>query len=315
MNITCPHCQKPVTVPDAAAERPTPCPACGNIFTSPALMGEPPPAAPPIAVREPAPVTASAVLAPAPAAPPIAATPKPAVVDTDRGLTLKLSRYVVKWIGPVALVLLFFLTFFRWVGSYPAGIGVVTQSAWEVMSGGFSMNSADDEVGRWKQAFETHSRFNGWMLFYLLMLIPAVLLAALELVQEHVTFKVPDAIQWIWPKRLPVLTALTAGLFLVLVIMTLGGLGLERAAAAIAQAKIDRNSLFPGSADGTVLTDKQELTLKLKRGVEYAGYAIRRTGWLRLAEIVHAAAMVGFLLHLWLTRRGKRPAPRLEVSW
>src|SRR5437868_7131700 len=118
MRVICPHCQKPVTLPDAAAEQATPCPTCGQTFTAPALLAAPgddaPAAATPLPDAKAAPaeayvLTAEPVRPAAPVPPPPAAEPKepkprPAAAG-PRGMRFVLRRRVVHWFGPAALVL------------------------------------------------------------------------------------------------------------------------------------------------------------------------------------------------------------------
>src|SRR5262249_26778383 len=142
MQITCPHCQKSVTIADASAGQPTPCPSCGHIFTAPALMNEPLSGSP--AVPSPAPPVPPPESARAP-------TPEPKaderpMLPLERGFTFKISPRVVRWIGPIALIVLFVLTFFPWVGSYPGGIGAYTQNGWQTMAHGLTTDPVAEEA-------------------------------------------------------------------------------------------------------------------------------------------------------------------------
>ena len=50
MNLLCPNCQKPLTVPEQYAGQPMRCPLCSGTFTVPALPTPAAPVAPPSAV-------------------------------------------------------------------------------------------------------------------------------------------------------------------------------------------------------------------------------------------------------------------------
>src|SRR5438067_13304646 len=77
MNVLCENCMKRVAVPDEAAGKPTPCPACGHTFTPPALTPAALDAAPPPPPKGPSmePTASPPPPAPTPAAPP----PSPAL--------------------------------------------------------------------------------------------------------------------------------------------------------------------------------------------------------------------------------------------
>jgi hypothetical protein len=157
MNLLCPSCQKMLQVPDQYAGQQMRCPLCNNIFTVPGLPEQPGmPAAPP--PPPPAPYPGPAAPPPAPPlvpdpmafkptdaptiAPPARSyAPAPSVQERDY-LTLKsiwISKKVIPWIAPMAISLVFLLTFFPWISI--GGKGAPTKdlpnfNAWSLAFGG-----------------------------------------------------------------------------------------------------------------------------------------------------------------------------------
>src|SRR5437660_1535662 len=139
MRLFCPHCQQAVTLPDAAAGLPTPCPNCGKSITPPALTGaaidaapEPPPPPPPVIV------TSRERERPEIVQPPVAHAPGSPSYASAAGrpwLHLALHRDAAHWLAPAALVLVFILTFFTWVAVAPNGTRIYTQNAWQAAGG------------------------------------------------------------------------------------------------------------------------------------------------------------------------------------
>jgi hypothetical protein len=300
MRVQCPHCQKIVTLDNSKAEQPSPCPSCGNIFTAPALLqampDEPEPAPAPV----PPPPRVEPVTVPIP---PVAAAAARPAASAEPWWTITISRRVLHWFGPVGLILLFLLTFFVWITASPGGIPVYAQSAWSVMTGGFSSDITGEEVfGLEKKLYEVKS-FSFSMFLLLMILIPAVIVGMGELFQQYITVPIPDIINSLWPKRLMVLTAASWILFALLALQMMSSMGLEATAAAQADVK------FAVPAEET---PKQKLVRELKRGEEISRLGIRRTGWLWLAFLATATAAVGFSIELWLEHSGK-PDPVIEV--
>src|SRR5437868_1794051 len=98
MKLFCPHCLKPITVPDEAAGTDTTCPECGKSFPAPARYNpvvnvEPPPVAPvpPTPLPQPVPPPGLVPSAPADAPPPglvpTVLAPQPQFPPTPAGYT------------------------------------------------------------------------------------------------------------------------------------------------------------------------------------------------------------------------------------
>lgn len=307
MNILCPSCQKRVAVPDEAAGKPTPCPLCGETFTPPALTPAAIDSAPP-----PIPKPAPPPPAP-PAAPPAPATttaPSEPSRSGDPCCSLTLGRRWVRWLAPIGLIAAFVLSFFPWVGSYPNGSPVYTQSAWKAMRGAVKIaDPAGEDVMKKHEALEKNSSVDGLLLLYCFLLIPAALLSVGVIATSLVDFTIPDAVQRIWRHRDLVLAVL--GLILpVLLIWPLAfGFGVEKAAAQAAETTVPP---LAAPADGAKPNALEAQKRDLRRDVEVASYAIDRTCWLCLALLAQGVALFGTASILWLNRRGDRPEPRVE---
>jgi len=214
------------------------------------------------------------------------------------------SRRVVRWFGPVGILLLFLLTFFNWVGAYPGGRAVYTQSAWQVMTGGFDADAKAEPVFLRGDELRNTSGFSFLMFLTLILLVLALPLALGDLVEEYVTVWIPDIIQRVWPYRLEVLAALAAAVFLLLSIQLLAGMGLENAAQSVAA---QRATPAPETPDD----GKREW----QQAEELSRLGVRRTGAVWLAYAASAFAVIGLAMDLGLARRGGRPEPAVEISW
>lgn len=323
MRVICPHCQKSVTLPDSVADQATPCPACSQMFTAPVLLTAPetPPIEPPKA--EPAkpetygvapaperPTIAPPTASPVPAGEVKSMAPRPAAESAPGAVRFTLSKTAMIWLGPVGLVVFFVLTWFNWVGAYPGGRALYTQTAWQAMRGAFSTAEAMGE-----QVFQRESDLraqSGWSLALtaaLLLAIPTVLIALLDLCKDYANFSVPDAVQRIWPHRRGALTVATLVIFLLITVQLYAGLGIERAASAAAAARFQ-----PADPTATVTSDKVA-EREFRTAEEVARYGIAYTGWFWLAYLALLLSLTGFGLEAWLERRGSRPEPSVEFHW
>jgi hypothetical protein len=224
-------------------------------------------------------------------------------------LRLTLNRGVVPWLAPVALLVAFVLTFFPWVGVYPNGTPVYTQSAWRAATGSLPPpDPIGDEVMQLEPALLKHKSVSLLLLFYLILLIPAVLLAVAERLIPLTGGTVPDVFRTVWTYRQTIQAWLSAVLFLLLVGAATFGIGLESAAAAAAEEAVP----MPPAAEGTTPSSREIQVRNVKRDVKLASYALDRTIWMTLAVIMHVVAVTGTALDQWLDRNPGRPAPRVE---
>jgi hypothetical protein len=208
-------------------------------------------------------------------------------------------------------MLAFILTFFTWVAVAPNGSRVFTQNAWQAAGGGFSN---PDVVGERVMQAETelkkHIGVSWWLLFYLILLIPAIVIAVADRAFAHRPETLPDILRPVWPHRQLVVAALCALLLLFLDLPLLGRFGLESAAVAAADAAVPQPQPTTAKPEPTT-ADKAERDLR--RDIEIARYGLVRTAWLKLAVLVQLIALAGVGLAWWLDRHPTAPDPRLEI--
>jgi len=317
MRLTCPHCHQSVGVPDAAAGQPTPCPLCGQTFTAPALVGSaidsnPHPVAPAALPAMPS-VRGPGTDSPRPPAPePTRSVPAPAASAACCRLTFRKS--IVPWLAPAALALVFVLTFFPWVGSYPNGTPVYTQSAWNAATGNFWVNPLGDSIDTIRHredALLKQKSGSVLMMLYLLLLIIAVLLAIAERLVPWLGGTIPDVFRPAWPHRQVILAGLCAALFVLLAGVMTFGFGLEREASAAAE-EANPPVQTVDSVKGPARQSEERIRL-LRRDLELGSYALDRTFWLHLVVAAHVIALLGAAAALWIDRNPGRPDPRLEL--
>src|SRR5437867_4151657 len=143
MELLCPNCQKKLTVPEQYAGQLMRCPMCQGTFTVPALpstvaaepagpvgFGAPPPppqseaygvAPEPAGPAAPAPPLASETPSAASSAAPAQAAAAPASPSAgySRICAMQIEPQVVQWL-PLGIIVVFFLTFFPWHGTFTA---------------------------------------------------------------------------------------------------------------------------------------------------------------------------------------------------
>src|SRR5579883_347174 len=161
MRQICPNCLKSIDVPESAAGGEYDCPACGKPFPvprayAPAVFATPPgpvvnpsaarttsadpglptvPAAGPV-VNRPAPPPG--LVPPAPPPPETHTGPEPAGGGPLRHHGFTLDPRVLPWLPVFCLALCLVLSFFPWVGAYPGGYRVFSQTPWEAGVGGLT---------------------------------------------------------------------------------------------------------------------------------------------------------------------------------
>jgi hypothetical protein len=214
------------------------------------------------------------------------------------------------------MILVFFLSFFTWVGAFPGGYGVYTQNAWYAAFGTYyadpvygketanekSMNISDDD----KPAVAV------LLIFFVLLLIPVVAVVCLAAAWPyvHTKFNFPKPVLNLEPWRWLIATGATLLLLLLVLFQVLLGFSLEdrfRAAADKATAEI-RKRVPP-------LTPEESKAADIRDGINYGKYVMQRTIWLRLSVSFLLVAFLGSLATHWILQRGSRPLPTLELKW
>lgn len=310
MKQICPECLKSVDVPDSAAGTDFPCPVCNAKIAVPGRYA-PAVAVPPPAVVPPPPAPPGLVPpAAAPVVPPAAVYPVGPGDGKDVGLTL--SPKLVEWVVPIGLTLVFVLTFFPWVGSYPGGYRLFMQTGWDTLTGGLAVNALPPDLEHVEKKLEPLMHTDGLMIPFLILLIPTMLLGwAEKFVHEVNPATLPGPLGWlpkVWPMRFQLLAVLSVLLLLLLVVQTLRGFGLEKAIGAYVGQNHESDV---AAAD----TQAKKVKAQVQSGQELAGFAVQGTTWLALTLLAMVLVVLAILVRTWLANRGGKPYPRLALRY
>jgi hypothetical protein len=306
MRQLCPYCAKLVDLPESAAGRETPCPACGKAFAVPAAY------APSVSESAAAPTAP-----PRPTPPPGLVTPavvfESAVVyetdATERGVTL--NPALVAWLPAILLTLALVLSlFFSAVGAFPGGLRILSQSPVEALVASVSSISVATLQDA-EKAIKDAVRSNWLMLFYFGALFAATALAWFMRLFRNPTLQTVPAmllgVLKLWPRRHFLLLLLSSAAFALLLVQTWRGFGLENAVKDTVNAKYAKQV---EAADTTF--SKQELQVKI--GQEIGGFNLTHTTALDVSLLALLGATGFVLLDGWLSRRGPAPV-RLLVRY
>jgi hypothetical protein len=318
MEFLCPNCQKVLTVPEHLAGQPMKCPHCDGTFTAPNLAPARPevysvasdpvrPSAPPPPPAQP---QTSAADSPPQQRPRPSSSAPPPITPTSgysQKHVLQLDRRILPYIPVGALVLVFFLTFFPWVGSYPGGIGVLTQNAWQAA---FGSVTADTGITTFPVSPEDfHPGVSAWTLLALLTVLVALAIAVALVVMPRTQVKLPPQVQHYWPWRMLILAGVAALPLILLTLQMLVGFALETKASDEAGAAArERRAASKG--------EPAVRNAEVEEGMAVGRLGLHRTLALRLAYLCLLVAVLTALLEYWLDRRGaNRPLPRVELLW
>jgi hypothetical protein len=251
------------------------------------------PAAMPRATHQPPPVTA----------------PSGTSEGYEHTTTFTLNPRVLPIMALVALGLLFFLLFFSWAGAFPGGYSVYTQNWWQMLVGSYSYDPVGQEALGGKQPFETDGiGANPLMWFYLLFFLASLVLAIAPLVLQKTTFKLPPALQDLWPWRQAILAGALLLTFLILILQGSVGFGLETAIRRQVEKSLE-------SEREAAKTPETLEKVAIKEGAELGRFNIHRTTAFRLAFLLNFVALACVGLELWLSRRASKPLPRMDLYW
>jgi hypothetical protein len=211
----------------------------------------------------------------------------------------------------IPLTLAFLLTFFTWVGAYPGGHCVLSQSAWDAMSSSLSSNVTSGLIETEKTVSKA-MKSNWWLLPYLVLLILAVALAWLDrYMKDPTVLTMPGPLVWlvsVWHLRFAAMTGLCVVLLALLVLQWMRGFGLQHAVDSLVPEAMAKEL-----ADSTGTAKKE---LEVKAGMESGKLVVRTTTYLSLAILTHIVALVGILGRVWLTNRGTHtPTPRIILRY
>lgn len=312
MKQVCPSCLKSVEVPESAAGTDYPCLVCGSKIPVPKNYA-------PDVASPPAPVSGPPVDRPPP--PPGLAPPPQVPSNSDaavhphdpREFGISISPKLIDWLPAICLSLIFFLTFFSWIGSYPGGHRLFSQNAWEALAASHTPNSVPPELEDVEKKLDNNLRSSWLLLAYLPMLIVAIFFVwADRFLPHNVTpMSLPGPLIWltkIWPLRHSLLVALSLLLLGLIVVQGWRGLGLENTLRDHATAKYEDEAK---SAD----TEMKKTIVRVKSGQEYAKFAVTTTTWFSLVFWLHLIAVISLIASLRLANQPGQAAPRLSIRY
>jgi predicted Zn finger-like uncharacterized protein len=312
MRLICPNCQQSFTIADAEAGRTVTCPQCATSFGAPQTYVAPP-IEPLVALPSPPPAAPPALNnAPTAATPVIkAATPSssaPQIEGYAHVHSALLNHQVCRWLAPVALTLVFFLSFFNWFGFYPAGYAAYTQNAWQALFATMSVDPVAEKVFDKEKELNQALSASWWLLPYLLLLLVGLALAWSEPAIKAFHLKLPALVEHWWGHRHALLAACAGLTLLFLLLQCAAGFGLERALAAkIEQATKERRE--------KAKTPEEIQIAEMEIARDMGAFHPRTTLWLRLVVLFHFLALAGIVGETLLVHRGGKPPPRVSVMW
>lgn len=269
--------------------------------------------APVAAERPPAP---PGYVPPMPPAPP-AAPEEPAAYEPGsiRTCSVEFAPGVLAWVPIGCLIVVLVLSFFAWVGSYPGGHRVFSQSAWEAAFG--ALHSPPTAAPQVVQDLEPQLReavsWNPLMFVYVIVLVLAIIFTAIErsFPRRPDVMSLPGPLAWVpgfWPYRfvLPVVFAIV--LLFLIVVQSWRGFGLNDAAWTLAHSQ---HAAALEAAD----TSAKKQIAEIEVGLTAARLAIQTTTALDFAILLHVIAVLAILARIWLSRRGNKPLPRLTLMY
>lgn len=297
MRQLCPYCGKLVDLPADAAGREVPCPACQRSFAVPKAY------TPSVSVDDKPPSPPGLV-------PP--SGPEAAAPAHGSEATIVVSSRLVNWLGPIALsIALVSALAFSWVGSFPNGIRVFSQSPLDALFAAFT-GSSFDTLQADEKAIREAIQWNGLLLPFFLSLLIATALAWLVLIYPQPTVTtVPAPLAWLvafHPRRHFFLIVLTATALILILIQCWRGFGLESAVHRIAQNK---NSEALNAATTPYEIQKVEIRI----GQEIGRFCLQDTLASRVGVWALLIGFVVLLIRWWLDRRGDKPEPRLSLRY
>jgi hypothetical protein len=330
IKLICPHCMKPVPVPEDFTGREVTCPSCLKTFEAPArynpaVLGEPPPpppvAPPPVPVPSPAlsptappiaPVTPPGVAPPSPPVPAAAAVPTPTGEGYTRSCGITISPRLVAWLPAVLLTITFICTFFPWLGAYLGGYAVYSQSPWRALFGNASPNPVLAQYmpgdGAWLARVPADV---GLMLGFLFFLIVALLFAWADRGLHSLDPRKVPPLAKLWPWRKTVITVAGGLAFVFVVIQLSNGFGMER---AIRKSVRDNPEIAKAREEATGSPSK-EAAVENRVDAEIAKFNLERTWWQDIAVVCLFVAVLAALLSIVLEKRGNKPPPKILLHY
>jgi hypothetical protein len=243
-----------------------------------------------------------------------------------KSYTMSFHPEVVRWVPAVAVVLIFILQFFPWVGVYPGGEAAAWQNGWEAAFGSygerkdmaelFHFFTADDlkeqnrDVKEEKEKFkDNHPGFSLLLFFYFLPFFVVTLVVSVGvLVLTIAPRKLPGALESLMQFRWTLVAGLNLITFLFLFLQLVLGFSIENTYREQVSIQFAREE----AANKRARDKRPEVLVKAEENS--ALQALHRTKSLRLVFLLHVVAIIAAGLMAWVEKRGNRPPPRLVLE-
>ena len=323
MRLLCPFCQKPITVPDSEAGKRVPCPECSEHFIAP-LLSTPSPSE----IYSPARQAGASSSAPVPEtyAPsqsydhsdavetrirqelPPSPSPESELSGYRKIFSIPFKHDVMRWIAPAALTLVFFLTMLPWNGIYLAGNAAYTQNAWQCAFGSVSYDSVGEQLMQFNAELDRRVHANLWLVPYLMLLFPALVLAWAGPIVEVAKVKLPPGLEPYWKFQPLILAGVLGVMFLFLLAQCLTGFGIQQGVDQYVEEMFKERR-------GYAKTPEQIQTLEMEIDSKRGSLRVKTTPWLRLAILFHLVGTLAAASEYGLAWRGTKPPPRVAAMW
>jgi hypothetical protein len=230
--------------------------------------------------------------------------------DYTRTWTVWFSPRILQWVPAAAVVLVFFLQFFSWLGYYPGEVACDTQSAYGAAFGYLSYEDAElknESPFRNDAAPAAAPRVSFFTLFYWLLFIPTLVITVGVAVLPFVQVKLPPAVENLLPWRWGIIALLNVVLFFFLILQLLLNFSFETQVKEWVDKKMEANKAEMEKKK--VSKNSKEIEVERGRLLE----PLQRKWPLTLTVLLHllALATAGFVY--WMGKQEGRPMPKLEL--
>ncbi|HKA06324.1 MAG TPA: hypothetical protein VKD71_03645 [Gemmataceae bacterium] len=321
MRLLCPFCQKPITVPDSEAGNRVPCPECNEHFIAP-LLSTPSPSE----IYSPQRQSAASSSTPVPETyassqpydhadaaetrlrqqpPP---SPESELSDYRKIVSIPFKHDVMRWIAPAAMTLVFFLTMLPWDGMYLAGNSAYTQNAWQCAFGSVSYDPVAEQLMQFSAELDKRVHASLWLVPYLMLLFPALVLAWAGPIVEVSKTKLPPGLEPYWKFQPLILAGALGVMFLFLLAQCISGFGIQQGVDQYVEEMYKERR-------GYAKTPEQNQTLEMEIDSKRGSLRVKTTPWLRLAILFHLVGTLAAVAEYGLAWRGTKPPPRVAAMW
>jgi hypothetical protein len=308
MKLLCPACG--TTVPAADGGNAT-CPKCNAAVPVPAgyVPGVATPPAPGIQWTADRPAPPPGFVPPNTEKPAADAKSASEAESGLRSFKVEIPDWLLGWVVPAGCVLAIVLACFPWVGSFPGGTRIFSQTGWEAWSGSYSANPIAEAVPELKTAdagLKAAIRSSAllWLYFPLLLLLAAGV-AADKLISNPNSTTLPGPIAWlpkVWPIRHRLIAIFSTALLAIVVLEYVRGFGLESAVTTMTLPKPDAEAKAPE-------TDNAKIIQNVKAGLDAARFAVQSTTAFTGFFLIHLLMVLAAGYRAW---RGTERSPGIE---